>query len=153
MARDMAFQQLPSVPHGATELGRGQLTWFRDERISDRYGAVYLDSGDPDAPSADLAPEPPNGTPGRLVALVLETRHSEHIGDMFRGLRPSTPARGDVIVLGAGALFREDEEEDGHTCHKVGLEPRDGRKTDWLDPQALYRLHEQTVRLFFAPTS
>jgi hypothetical protein len=33
----------------------------------------------------------------------------------------------------------------------VGLAPEDvdDRDTDWLDPRALYRAHEQTVRLVF----
>ena len=29
--------------------------------------------------------------------------------------------------------------------------PDDGRDYDWLDPKALYRCHEQTVRLTFDP--
>ncbi|WP_030472510.1 hypothetical protein [Lentzea aerocolonigenes] len=29
----------------------------------------------------------------------------------------------------------------------VGLAPDDDRDTDWLDPRALYRCHNQTVRL------
>jgi hypothetical protein len=32
------------------------------------------------------------------------------------------------------------------------LEPDDGRRADWLNPKALYRCHEQTVRLLFRPT-
>lgn len=131
-------------------LGEGRLSWSRYERIGDRYGAVFL-MADGDS----LTPEPtayvkiegaPEGQRGRLVAEVVETRDSTHIGDLFRGFFPSTPVIGDLITLGEGTLFVE-LTDDGATT--VGLQPMDGRPTDWLDPEALYRTHEQTVRLHF----
>jgi hypothetical protein len=45
------------------------------------------------------------------------------------------------VVLGEGTLFFD---EDG-----VGLSPDDGRDTLWLNMHALYRVHNQTVTLFF----
>jgi hypothetical protein len=63
------------------------------------------------------------------------------IGDLFHEVCPSKPEPGERVVLGEGTLFFSDE--------GVGLMPDDGRKTLWLDIRALYRLHNQTVTLFF----
>jgi hypothetical protein len=89
----------------------------------------------------------PNDRPGSiygsLVAEVIATRKSTHIGDLFRGIFPSTPKLGARIVLGHGALF--------YNGNQVGLKPDDGRENDWLDPHSLYQAHDQTVRLIFVP--
>lgn len=142
-------------------LGSGGLSWPSVERVCDRYGRVGLQAVQPisaaDAqgqggapgrlyPCGDwlpftLAAVVNAGMSGRLVAEVVEARESTHVGDLFRGFSPSTPAVGERVVLGAGALFFEGG------C--VGLRPADGRDRDWLDPQALYRAHAQTVRLIF----
>jgi hypothetical protein len=132
-----------------TTIGIGRLTWPSRERITDRYGLVgLLQCGDSTSVSTDWAPLDLSGVGewGRLQATVLETRRSTHVGDRFRGLFPSTPKRGEVIKLGVGLLFTEpiDVGTPG-----VGLQPTDERATDWLDPAALYRAHEQTVRLEF----
>lgn len=136
-----------------TDLGTGVLTWDGAERRSDRYGAVWLMQDgctatsriDP-VPQLDVrAASGVVGQTGRLVAQVVDARESTHIGDLFRGIFPSKPSVGDRIVLGEGTLFLE-------PCSfgfTVGLRPDDGRDADWLDPHALYRAHEQMVRLFF----
>jgi len=133
------------------ELGTGQLTWNTFERRTDRYGSVALmDDAKPGGSgkqiqwaegAAEMA-----GAFGYLVAYVIETRKSDHIGDLFRGIAPEKPEVDEVIELGPGELFFE--EMDG-TLY-VGLTPLDGRPNDWLDPHDLYRLHQQTVRLAFA---
>jgi hypothetical protein len=134
-----------------TLLGTGVLTWAKAERISDRYGAVYLmeeggnsrDGGDPKPYQAEV----PADTFGALMVKVTEARESTHVGDMFRGIFPSTPEVGGWITLGIGFLFYT-------TCddaRPVGLKPEDGRVSDWLDPHALYRAHEQSVELWFQP--
>lgn len=88
---------------------------------------------------------PPVGARGYLVATVLETRQSDHIGDSFRGLSPSTPRIGEEITLGGpGELFIEMD-----FAPVVGLRPDNDRETDWLNPKSLYRCHNQTVRLEF----
>ena len=136
-------------------IGTGTLTWMRSERITDRYGAVYLI---PDGYNSLSRAAPPSliehevvktrvGEKGRLIAEVVETRESTHIGDVFRGLYPRTPKRGDRLVLGTGTFFSERNSE-GLT---IGVKPDDGRDSDWLDPRALYDAHEQTVTLFFEP--
>lgn len=135
----------------AIELGIGRLSWPRGERVSDRYGVVLLMAdGDSFAePSQYIRPaHRPVGQRGTLVAEALETRESTHIGDLFRGLFPETPAVGERIILGSGTFFTEDTD---WGALLMGLSPDDGRHSDWLDPKALYRAHEQTVRLTFEP--
>jgi hypothetical protein len=125
-------------------IGKGVLTWQRAERIMDRYGTVQLD----DFPGEEGKMTPLRildtciGAKGRLIAVALETRKSFHVGDLFHGIVPSTPAIGEEIVLGEGFLFYE-----GDTF--VGLRPEDSRETLWLDINKLYRAHDQTVELFF----
>ncbi len=128
----------------AIPLGEGVLNWRATERVSDRYGAVHLAPG----PFGDPVPFAETsgvlGQSGTLSAQVLATRESSHIGDLFRGLRPSTPEVGDILTLGTGILFVERGTE-------LGVLPADGRDADWLDPEALYRCHNQTVRLLWEP--
>ncbi len=128
-------------------LGTGVLTWARGERVSDRYGSVFLmpegqDSLNHGDPFVDLTRVDGRG---RLIAEVLKTRQSTHIGDFFRGLSPTTPEVGDRFILGEGTLWFL-AEDFGDT---VGLTPFDDREHDWLDPTVLYQVHEQTVRLLF----
>lgn len=125
-------------------IGTGRLSWNRHERVSDRYGAVTLHGS---SLGQEVVINQVPCVAGRLVAEVIETRQSHHIGDLFRGLAPSTPQVGERIELGQGTLFFE--ASDGLTA--VGLSPEDDRASDWLDPQALYRVHSQTVRLWFVP--
>ena len=117
-------------------LGKGVLTWYPGERKSDRYGAVWLMKNDGNKVELRSV----EGF-GELWALVKETRESHHIGDLFRGFVPTTPEVGEKIKLGKGMIFLED--------FAVGLTPEDGRGADWLDPKALYRVHDQTVELYF----
>jgi hypothetical protein len=131
------------------ELGTGRLTWPSVERVGDRYGVVMLMAdGDPMTETSHYInpSEPPIDRRGSLVAEVLETRDSTHIGDLFRGFFPETPEVGEQIVLGEGTFFTEGT---GYGAVTMGLAPDDGRDSDWLDPSQLYRAHEQTVRLFF----
>ncbi len=123
------------------KLGSGILTWDPCERISDRYGTVYvMDSEMRNANSLDTTLA---GRCGTLVAIVLATRTSRHIGDLFHGVYPSTPRVGERITLGSGRLFFDGQ--------RVGLQPDDDRESWWLGIEALYRAHEQTVELYFEP--
>ena len=38
------------------------------------------------------------------------------------------------------------------TVARVGLYPEPHRESDWLNPEMLYRAHDQDVRLIFEPT-
>ncbi len=137
-------------------LGEGVLTWHPYERLSDRYGTMFLMT---DAPPSFLhepcgyvavPDDAPVGLPGRLVAEITATRQSTHVGDLFRDLPAQTPEVGERIVLGQGRLFRETvDREEGIEAVGCTPEPEDDRDSDWLDPRALYRAHHQTVRLLF----
>lgn len=137
-------------------LGEGVLTWDSCERQTDRYGTVYLmDDGHNSltaAPSPSIIDEGSArsnvGRKGKLVAVVKKTRDSTHIGDLFRNIFPRTPKKGAKLTLGEGTLFTDAASHGGVI---VGLEPDDGRQSDWLDPRALYDAHEQTVELLFYP--
>lgn len=127
-------------------LGKGELTWPRGERVSDRYGLVFLFNVETGShiPFNKKTIEKNRGTKGSLIAVVTETRQSNHIGDIFRGIGPVTPDVGEEIELGRdGELYFESVE--GIDC--IGL--RQNREIDWLDPVKLYRAHEQTVELYF----
>lgn len=134
-------------------LATGALSWDGYERRSDRYGAVTFWDEDSNGDKIEGVSVTYNtdalkrldGTKGCLYALIKDTRKSTHVGDFFRGFEPTTPEKGDRIILGRGKLFHNIH--DGYIA--IGLIPLDGRDKDWLEPQSLYRCHEQTVSLFF----
>lgn len=128
-------------------IGTGRLNWPREERVCDRYGCVVL-GPDVDAAASRLPLDlPEDGGKGQIVAEVLATRQSTHIGDLFHGLRPETPNVGEMIVLGEGHAFHKADE----WGEAIGLKPLAPRETFWLDPKSLYRCHDQTVNLYFVP--
>src|SRR5207249_4572722 len=66
-------------------LGQGQLWWPTFERQTDRHGTVFLLllTG-PEAEDYVSFENAPVGQPGRLVAVVVETRRSGHCGEIAR---------------------------------------------------------------------
>ncbi len=122
------------------ELGTGVLNWRLHERSSDRYGCVFLT---PSVESEEriLLPTIAAGKHGRLAVIVKEVRDPHHIGDRFHKVIPVLPEVGAEITLGMGTLFFEDD--------MVGTRPDDGRPKLWLNIQALYNAHNQTVILQF----
>lgn len=128
---------------GMILIGTGILNWPREERVHDRYGVVALYSEEDELLPMEVKPLKVRG---QLIATVLEARQSRHIGDLFREIYPVTPEVGEEIVLGEGVVFYETH-PDGRTF--IGLRPEDGRRTDWLDPEKLYRAHQQYVELYF----
>lgn len=132
---------------------KGIFIWDGYERRIDRYGYVTVDDCNYDQTAKIRAEVSDLGDLHRLdmqrvsiEVLVLETRESGHIGDVFRGIRPSTPEVGEVFSLGEGRL---DVVPSGWSAigREIGLVPDDGRKTDWFDPHVLYKLHDQTVEI------
>lgn len=122
-----------------TLIGCGRLGWYGSERRDDRYGTVRLfNSYEEDIPISNIDSLSGNG---KLIVKINKTRQSNHIGDFFRGFSPTTPKLHEEIILGEGELFFEDG--------AVGLKPKDGRETDWLNPKMLYRAHDQEVSLYF----
>lgn len=163
-------------------LGQGVLTWDREERVSNRYGTVYIAREGCNSLTPGRFPSLVDGDAaatvagqyGKLVAEVIEARKSTHIGDHARQIYPETPEVGERIALGDGSLFTESTPAGGL---RVGLRPtgnganpdrdmfvfangdegyfqtkKPGKDKDWLNPRALYRAHEQTVRLIFEPS-
>lgn len=133
------------------EIGRGQLRWPQMERVSGRYGCLLLytenfgvdESDHADGVSLETRP----GAQGTLKAEILKTHQSYHPGDLLRGYRvprQQLPV-GAIITLGYGKQFAENVKD----IDCVGVCPLDDPATDWLDPSALYKLYNQTVRLFF----
>lgn len=136
-----AVSGAPSLPASPEpdELGVGVLSWPGGERVGDRYGLVGLF---PEGMSKPLElSHSAEGHIGVLVAEVVETRESSHIGDLFHGFSPSKSPVGERIVLGHGKVFYEGP--------YVGLVPLQARERFWLDPKSLYRVHDHVVRLFF----
>ena len=123
-------------------LGTGVLNWDRTERVSNRYGSVFLLLNEEVGCEERVDLKSIKGH-GQLIAKILEVRPSYHVGDLFRGIAPGGAVEGEEVVLGEGTLFYEDE--------AVGLEPKQERNSDWLDPEKLYRCHHQTVELYFKP--
>lgn len=139
----------PESTHERLSIGTGRLTWDRSERISDRYGAIYLiDHGDSlssgPTPYSELnIPQEWKGRRVRITARVLESRDSTHIGDMFHGVYPRTPAVGESILLGEGYLRAGLNRDNSMT---VELVPLDGESRRYR-LRGLYDAHEQTVEL------
>jgi hypothetical protein len=135
-------------------IAKGALTWNAPERRSDRYGTVYVHDLNSEEKKINSGSIMLNeiikslvNKKGTLLCEVLETRQSTHIGDLFHGVFPVTPAVGETVILGEGTLFTEEQ----FNSFVVGLKPADGRTELWLDINKLYRVHEQTVNLYFQP--
>ncbi|MBI3584229.1 MAG: hypothetical protein HY096_09830 [Nitrospinae bacterium] len=122
-------------------IGKGVLNWDRKERISDRYGTVFLFFDEWCDKYCRFLDKSINNQHGKLTAKVIKTRKSMHIGDLVRGFFPSTPKVGQKFTLGEGKVF--------FVGDAVGLVPDDVRDSDWLNPKVLYKLHHQTVELYF----
>ena len=114
------------------------------ERVSDRYGSVKLFTSISQEETVPLD-QSLSGKRGQLLAVVKETRESNHIGDLFHGILPTKPSVGDEFVLGKGVLFFDN-------IFTVGLKPMRMRKNLWLDIKKLYKAHCQTVELYFIET-
>lgn len=146
------------VEPGMEVIASGIVNWDASERRSARYGAVYLSDSPFSLGPAQRCATPTfnqdlavslHGRRVRLQARIVETRQSEHCGDVFFELKPSTPEVGEVIDLGVGILdFGRSYDGD----QTFILRPNDGRNKLWFDPGKLYRLHSQTVELLVEAT-
>jgi hypothetical protein len=138
--------------------GKGIFAWDGMERRSDRYGSFTLDktgySGNGTYPEAAWEGSM-NAMAFRRVKIVVEiitARDSAHVGDLSRGIYPSRPEVGEVIVLGVGKFFC-DPIDWSASKFQVGVMPDDGRSSDWFEPAKLYRLHDQTVSVTITETN
>jgi len=90
----------------------------------------------------------PLGAAGTLVAHVIHssaTDRDREFGKRHPELRP--PETGERAVLGSGILFTEKYGE----APVIGVRPGDGRETEWMDPNAIFRCKNHLVRLEFEP--
>lgn len=137
-------------------LAHGMLSWASEERVTDRYGAIYLASGAVNDKYGSKATYNARlaatmiGKRVRLLAKVTASRPSSHVGDLFLKIKPSQPEVGEEIDLGVG-IFEEGSLEWQDTP-TISLKPSDGREEFWFDPRKLYRLHDQTLDLFIKET-
>jgi hypothetical protein len=135
-------------------LGIGILNWDGRERRTDRYGTVTLSESTCEGKKTSFVTtlnidgiKTLAGKKGTLIARVIEARESRHIGDLFRGFHQTRiPKVDEPFVLGVGKLFYE---KCSFAPLQLGVLPEDKREQDWLDPQVLYVVHDQTVELIF----
>ena len=99
-----------------TLLATGYMSWDAVERRSDRYGSIRLNDENGTSIVLDRSMDELEGKEGRLVAEVLIPIKSSHIGDLQRGIVPSTPELGEIVVFGTGSLFIEHR---GETVHET----------------------------------
>jgi hypothetical protein len=152
-------------------LAEGVLNWAASERVSDRYGYVYVQTGGDFIEDAEdelvfMMTGNPRvvtaefdrtlaGSKGRLLAEVVEVRPHFHIGDLFHGVGPSVPAAGEVVPLSRKGSLTFGEKggfnAPGGKVFTVGVRPPSGRERLWLELRGLYRVHNQRVRLLWEP--
>lgn len=139
-------------------LGKGIFTWSPEERRSDRYGAFLLENTnyDTDASYSPVLNQDVfakyKGKKVKLVAHILETRKSGHIGDAYLKILPSTPDVDAKIEIGNG-IFDAEPQSWSHFKKQFVLKPSDGRNMFWINPEILYRLHDQTVEIMIEETT
>jgi len=126
-------------------VGSGFVSWPSRERRSDRYGGLFVLSATDDDPARTVIPlHWPIGCRIALVADVISSRPSIHPGDVAGGMEPVRPQPGDRLHLGIGTTVAYDH---GDGWVAIGLLPDDGRPQHHLDPQMLWRIYNQFVRL------
>jgi len=127
-----------------TLLATGYFTWDAVERRSDRYGSVRLNDDKDKDVLLDPALDVLEGKQGRLVAEVLIPVRSPHMGDLARGFKPSTPDKGEVVVLGEGSLFIEHR---GRAIHERAEHERQDEKMFQALEQMFAQMAGSNVRI------
>lgn len=134
-------------------LGTGVFMWDSPERCTQRYG-YFFPSCDTNDGTVKVTPTfnkieafALNGKKVKISVKVAENRKSGHVGDLFINITPSTPEVGEEVVLGVGDLdIQSNPYQNG--VYDLGLKPFPKRSTYWIDPNKLYRLHDQTVEIY-----
>lgn len=159
-------------------LAEGRLDWPKGERHTERFGVINIQTAgrnpeeyareqldeflartaafpgqgvtrqenDPTAEHADFT-SAPIGMFGRLIVEVTEIEDSEEEARLGSKIPANVAEVGDELVLGTGELFTEEDEG----IVSIGINPADGRETEWLDVANLRSVHRQMVKLFFEP--
>lgn len=146
-------------------LATGILGWSKHARQSKEYGHVCVDpegystgvrAGVPVLFDTDLL-NSLRGHRVRIVAVVIEARQSEHCGDMFVfdpdtgvHVKPSKPEVGEEVELGVGRF--QVKHDPGFVNPLFGVNTNDDSMFQ-MDPERLYRLHDQTVHVYVERTT
>jgi hypothetical protein len=141
----------------------GVLGWGKYERQSKEYGYIAIEpTGYGEKAKSGIEPHFDTallnsliGKRVRLTALVRETRKSEHVGDLYLyypgttdPLLPTQPEKNAVIEIGVGPLqFKLDDQ---FVNPMLGVNTTGGKFQ--MDPEQLYKLHDQTVDLYVEET-
>lgn len=138
-------------------IATGIFMWDSPERREQRYGYFSCANKTFDK---DVTVQPTfnmsrasrwRGQKVKITAKIVAARPSGHAGDLYLNILPSMPEVGEEIVLGVGTFdYRENPYTDDQM--DMGIMPADGRDKYWLDPHILYRLHDQTVKIYGEPT-
>lgn len=144
-------------------LATGVFGWGKYERQSKEYGYVAVEpTGYGDKAKCGIEPYFDTallnsliGKRVRLTALVRECRQSEHVGDLYLyypgttdPLLPIQPEKNEVIEIGVGPLqFKLDDQ---FKNPMFGVNTTGGKFQ--MDPEQLYKLHDQTVDLYIEET-
>lgn len=135
-------------------IGTGILGWDGFERRSGRYGSIVLDNegfegNGKGTIKAVIEVDPAmqlSDKRARVTVEVVEPRDSAHAGDGFLKLKPTRPDKGETVDLGVGIFSLE------RAGFALGwafqLRPGDNRPEQWMDPRKLFRLHDQTVKVY-----
>lgn len=120
-------------------IGQGILGWWRSERITGRYGSISLYKEYESIPiGKDLVGQ--RGSLSLRIVEVLKNRITDDGED-------ATPKVGDVLVLGKGTAFSDQEDDE----YAFGVQPDDGRDEGWLNVDSLYTAWRQTVEVIWQP--
>ncbi len=142
-------------------IATGVLGWSKYERQSKEYGFIGIEKDGYNKAKCEkpffdeTTIKSLVGQRVRLIAVVTETRDSEHVGDMFLffpgtedHVKPTRPNVGDKIEIGVGVLQIKRDDQFENTMFGVDST---GKKFQ-MDPVALYKLHDQTVNVFIEKT-
>jgi hypothetical protein len=138
-------------------LGMGIFSWETFERRSNRYGSFCLSANNYECNvtcqnyiSLNVAREY-IGKKVKLIAKVIASRNSGHIGDLALKIFPTRPNVGDLIEIGVGEFILESIPIGMKDC-SISILPNDGRKIFLIDPRKFYMLHDQTVEIYIEKT-
>jgi hypothetical protein len=135
-----------SIDREPITLREGRIYWPSDELSAPRYGCIFLTR--PDGTYIVFGDEL-DGTYGELIAEVLEVQEVGTYYEYRLDLTSTEPEVGDKHTLGHGVLWTAPDYD--LFMPVIGLDPKDGTETYWLDPAQLYSVVGQVVRLLFVP--
>jgi hypothetical protein len=122
------------------EIGCGRLVIPAPERHSGRWGRVGLTNWHGAMISLGTLP---TGTAAALYATPLARP--------ARAVESPSAETGPRVLLGAGAVIDDTCQHAHGEAYLVGIQPVDGRDTDWMNAAVLQQLASRWVRLELRP--